>query len=99
MMVDDTTTSTVRGWTFLSNHAHVLVCLAQDPEQRIRDIASRVGITERATSNIVRDLETDGYLTKRREGRSNRYTLDTHRPLRHPIEEHRSIGDLLGLIQ
>lgn len=98
-MTDETTSTTTRSWTFLSNHAHVLVCLAQDPEQRIRDIASRVGITERATSNIVRDLETNGYLTKRREGRSNRYTLDIKRPLRHPIEKHRNIGDLLGLIR
>ena len=87
-----------RSWTFLSNHAHVLICMAQAPEIRIRDIAQRVGITERAASSIVADLESAGYLTRSKIGRNNRYELHDDRPLRHPIECHRSIGDLLALI-
>jgi Mn-dependent DtxR family transcriptional regulator len=87
-----------RTWTFLSNHAHVLVCVAEQPDVRIRDIATRVGITERAASNIVSDLELDGYITRERVGRNNHYALHMDRPLRHPIERHRMIGDLLDLL-
>ncbi len=87
-----------RGWTFLSNHAHVLVCVAEAPDARIRDIAQRVGITERAASNIVADLEHDGYITRERQGRNNHYRLHRDLPLRHPIENHRRIGDLLALL-
>lgn len=82
-------------WTFLSNHAHVLICVARQPEMRIRDIALRVGITERAASSIVADLESEGYLTRSKVGRNNRYQLHLARPLRHPIEYHYCIGDLL----
>ena len=85
-------------WTFLSNHAHVLVCLAAEPEIRLRDVASRVGITERAASSIVADLEKDGYLTRTRVGRNNRYRLHRSRPLRHPLERHHKIGELLALL-
>ncbi len=87
-----------RSWTFLSNHAHVLVCVAEQPDARIRDIAGRVGITERAASNIVADLELDGYITRERQGRNNHYRLHRDLPLRHPIENHRLIGDLLALL-
>ncbi len=87
-----------RHWTFLSNHAHVLVCVAQEPEIRIRDIAVLVGITERAASSIVADLESEGYLTRSKVGRNNRYQLHPGKPLRHPIEHHRSIGDLLTVM-
>jgi len=97
-MGDDTATGSGRSWTFLSNHAHVLVCVAQEPEIRIRDIARRVGITERAASSIVADLELDGYLTRFRVGRNNHYQLHPALPLRHPIEQHRRIGDLLALL-
>lgn len=91
-------TGTARTWTFLSNHAHVLVCVAEQPDVRIRDIATRVGITERAASNIVADLETDGYLARERVGRNNHYRLNRTLPLRHPLEQHKRIGDLLSLL-
>jgi predicted transcriptional regulator len=85
-------------WTFLTNHAHVLLCLVRDPEMRMRDIADVVGITERGVQKIVADLATEGYLQREREGRCNKYRIDTSRPLRHPIERHRSIDDLIGLV-
>jgi DNA-binding transcriptional ArsR family regulator len=85
-------------WTFLTNHAHVLVCLATDPESRLRDVAERVGITERAVQHIVADLEAAGLLTRTREGRRNHYTLHLDAPLRHPIEAHVHTADLLRLI-
>ncbi len=85
-------------WTFLSNHTHVLVCLAADAEQTLRDVALKVGITERAVQRIVGELEAAGALTRERDGRRNRYRLDTTLPLRHPLEKHRSIGDLLALV-
>jgi DNA-binding MarR family transcriptional regulator len=91
-------TGSSRSWTFLSNHAHVLVCVAEQPDVRIRDIAFRVGITERAASNIVSDLEVDGYLTRERLGRNNHYRLNRSLPLRHPLEQHKKIGDLLSLL-
>ena len=85
-------------WTFLSNHTHVLVCIAADAEQTLRDVASKVGITERAVQRIVAELEAAGALTRERDGRRNRYRLDTTLPLRHPLEKHRSIGDVLALV-
>lgn len=85
-------------WTFLSNHTHVLVCLAADPEQTLRDVASKVGITERAVQRIVSDLEAAGALARERDGRRNRYRLDPKLPLRHPLEQHRTIGDVLALV-
>ena len=85
-------------WTFLSNHAHVLICIAQEPEIRLRDVAERVGITERAVQRIVADLEEGGYLSRSREGRRNRYEVHADRPLRHPVEAHREVNVLLNLI-
>ena len=85
-------------WTFLTNHSHVLLCLAQDPEIRLRDVALRVGITERAVQRIVQELERGGVVQHIRDGRRNRYSLDTSRPLRHPLERHRTVGDLLAAI-
>ena len=85
-------------WTFLSNHAHVLILLGQDGDLRMRDIAVAVGITERAVQRIIHDLEEDGFIEKKRVGRQNRYKVITRQPLRHPIESHRKIGDLLTLI-
>ena len=84
-------------WTFLSNHAHVLVCIAADPETRMRDVAARVGITERGVQRIVAELEAGGYLTVTRVGRRNRYEVNTDLPLRHPIESHRTVGHLIDL--
>lgn len=85
-------------WTFLSNHAHVLVCLARDPSIRIREIAAQIGITERAVVNIVADLVEEGLVRRRREGRRNSYELLLDQPLRHPIEAHRTVGELVELI-
>jgi len=86
------------GWTFLSNHGHVLVALARDPEARMRDVAQRVGITERAVQLIVRDLQQAGYLEVTRVGRRNRYRVATDLPLRHPLERDTPIGDFLSLL-
>ncbi len=85
-------------WTFLSNHAHVLLCIAQEPEIRLREVAERVGITERAVHRIVSDLEEGGYLSRAREGRRNRYKVHADLPLRHPVEAHREVRVLLDLI-
>jgi DNA-binding MarR family transcriptional regulator len=83
-------------WTFLTNHSHVLICLARDPKLRLRDLAAQVGITERAVQGIVKDLEVAGCLTRHREGRRNRYDIVTHRPMRHRVERQHFVGDLLG---
>ncbi len=85
-------------WTFLSNHGHVLVSLAADPEARVRDIADRVGITDRAVQLIVADLEAAGYVERRRVGRRNHYTVAAHGRFRHPLEEHVRVGDFLALV-
>lgn len=82
-------------WTFLTNHAHVLLCVARDPDVRIRDIALAVGITERAAQRIVADLVEAGYLERSREGRRNRYRLDADQPLRHPLEQDHAVGEIL----
>jgi DNA-binding transcriptional ArsR family regulator len=85
-------------WTFLTNHAHVLVVLHEHPAIVLREVALRVGITERAVQRIVADLEEGGYIAREKVGRSNRYRVLARLPLRHPIEAHRTIGDLLDLI-
>ncbi len=90
--------STTRHWTFLSNHGHVLVCLARDPDCRLRDVASRVGVTERAVQKILGDLEAAGIVCRERRGRRNRYRLNPDRPLRHPLEAHCSVGSLLRMV-
>ena len=86
------------GWSFLTNHAHVLVCIADDAGMRVRDIAQRVGITERATQRIISDLVADGYVSRERRGRRNVYAVHGEQPFRHPLEQHREIGALLGLL-
>lgn len=85
-------------WTFLTNHAHVLLCLVGDPELRLRDLAERVGITERATQRIVAELADGGYLERTRVGRRNVYTVHLGLPLRHPLERAHTVGELLGHI-
>ncbi len=85
-------------WTFLTNHAHVLLCIASDPESRGRDIADRVGITERAAQAIVSDLVAAGYVTRTRVGRRNHYEVHPDLPLRHPIERSRQVRELLRLV-
>ena len=87
-----------RGWTFFTDHAHVLLCVARDPDMRLRDLALEVGITERAAQRIVRDLADADYITRLRCGRRNRYTSHLERPLRHRLEAHRAIGDVIGIL-
>ncbi|MBC7374058.1 MAG: MarR family transcriptional regulator [Frankiales bacterium] len=87
----------VRGWTFLTNHAHVLLVVRRDPQVRLRDIAAAVGITERAVQLIVSDLEAGGYLRRTRVGRRNTYEV-TGGPLRHPVEQGWAVDDLLAAL-
>ena len=86
-----------RSWTFLSNHAHIFIMLSHEPSARLRDIADTVGITERAATAIINDLEAAGYVTRSREGRRNRYTVHRDRHFRHPQESAHSIGELLSI--
>jgi predicted transcriptional regulator len=86
------------GWKFLTNHALVLCLVAQRPRITAREIAATIGITEKATRNIINDLEADEYITKKREGRRVRYRVDPDMPLRHEIQQDNSIGDLLELL-
>ena len=85
-------------WTFLTNHAHVLLCLARDSTMRMRDIALEVGITERAVQAIVSDLEGAGCVERVRTGRRNSYQIDESLHLRHSIEQHKTIADLIRAI-
>ena len=82
-------------WTFLTNHAQVLLCIVQNTHLTAREIALEVGITERAVQRILSDLEQEGYVQHIREGRSNCYTIDLDKPLRHPAQHGQRIGDLL----
>lgn len=87
------------GWTFLSNHGHVLVALARDPDMTMREVARHVGITERAVQLIVRDLQQAGYVEVSRVGRRNSYRVATQLPLRHPLEQDTTVGDFLSLLR
>lgn len=91
--------ATERVWTFLSNHAHVLLAVAADPQIRVRDIAQRVGITERASQQILADLVADGYLQRTRVGRRNEYTIEGGRHFRHPAERGHTIDELIAIFQ
>lgn len=82
-------------WTFLTNHAHVLLCVAKNPGLRIRDLATDVGITERTAQRIVGELVEAGYLKRIRDGRRNRYEVEASLPLRHPLESDHQIGEIL----
>ncbi len=86
------------GWNFFSNYAHVLVCLAENPDARLRDVAERVDITERTAHRLVTHLEEAGILMRVKEGRRNSYVIDTDARLRHPIESHCTVGELLATI-
>lgn len=85
-------------WAFLTNHAQVLVCIAEDPEMRLREIGDRVGITERAAHRIVAELVVAGFLDRERRGRRNRYSINTDLPLPDPIVHEQKIGDLLEVL-
>lgn len=86
------------GWTFLTNHTHVLVCLARDPEMRIRDMSDAIGITERAVQRILQELESAGVLQRTRIGRRNRYDVDLSFALRHPLEAQCSLDSLIRAV-
>ena len=85
-------------WSFLTNHAQVLLCIAHDPGVRLRDIGEAVGITERAAHRIVVELTEAGYISRRREGRRNHYTIKSHLPLPDPLASDQKIGDLLAVL-
>jgi DNA-binding transcriptional ArsR family regulator len=85
-------------WSFLTNHARVLVCIAHDPGVRLRDIAATIGITERSAFSIVTDLTEAGYVVKHKDGRRNRYRIQNHLPLPDAIGRERTIGEVLGLL-
>ena len=84
-------------WTFLSNYAHVLLCLAENPRARLREVADRVGITERTTMRLITQLDEAGILKRVKQGRRNEYLIDTSEHLRHPIESHCTVGQLLRM--
>jgi hypothetical protein len=86
-------------WRFVTNHGHVLACIAADPSVRLRDIASTVGITERAVAQIIRELEQAGYVTKSRVGRRNHYEVHGDLPLRHPLHSQHTIGELIQFLE
>lgn len=88
----------MRSWTFLSNHGRALLCIADDPGVRIRELAVSLSLTERRVHAIVADLTSAGYVTKTREGRRNRYTIQSHLPLPENPGSGRTIGELLGLL-
>ena len=88
-----------QGWTFLTNHSYVLICLAMDPDLLLREVAARVRITERAVQKIVQELEEGGVLLRSKEGRRNRYKIVEGRELRHPVEGHRRVRDLLDMVR
>ena len=85
-------------WSFLTNHARVLICIAQDPGVRLREIGETVGITERAAHRIVGELADAGYVTRQRVGRRNRYTVRSHLPMPDPLARDRRVGDLLAIL-
>jgi DNA-binding Lrp family transcriptional regulator len=90
--------NTMPGWTFLTNHAQVLVCIARDSGIRVREIGDRVGITERAAHRIVAELADAGYIARERNGRRNRYTINAEVPLPDPIARQQNIGELLAML-
>jgi len=93
-MAEDVT----RRWGFLTNHARVLVCIAHDPGIRVREISEAVGITERAAHRIVAELDSAGYITRKRNGRRTRYTIQAHLPLPDPLARGEKVGDLLAVL-
>jgi predicted DNA-binding transcriptional regulator YafY len=88
----------VAGWSFLTNHARVLLCIAHDPGVRLRDIAARTGVTERTAYGIVTDLTEAGYVVKHKDGRRNRYQIQAHLPLPETDSRESTIGEILALL-
>jgi MarR family len=85
-------------WSFLTNHARVLLCIARDPGVRLRDIAAGLGITERTAYGIVSDLVKAGYVVREKDGRRNRYQIQAHLPLPEPTSQERTVGEILALL-
>jgi len=88
-----------KAWTFVTNHTQVLLCLAHNPDVRLRDVAHAVGITERAAQRILTDLVEAGYVTRQRSGRRNHYTINRNQAMRHTAQNGRQIGELLDLLE
>ena len=88
----------MESWSFLTNHARVLLCLAHDPGARLRDMAASLGITERSTYGIVTDLTAAGYVVKHKDGRRNSYQIQAHLPLPEPASQEPAIGEVLALL-
>jgi DNA-binding MarR family transcriptional regulator len=87
-----------RGWTFVTHHFLVLLCIAENPDVRMSEVAERVGVTERAVQRLVADLVDAGYLVRTRRGRRNHYAISREMPLRHLETQHRQLGELLALL-
>jgi DNA-binding IclR family transcriptional regulator len=85
-------------WTFLTNHAQVLLCVARDPGIRLRDIAAGLDITERSAFGIITDLVEAGYVVKEKDGRRNRYRIQEHLPLPDSVARERTVGEVLALL-
>lgn len=94
-----TETQELQGWRFVTNHTQVLLCIARDPDVRLRDVAETVGITERAAQRILADLVDGGFIERQRVGRRNRYLVNRQREMRHPAQAGHDIGALLDLLQ
>jgi DNA-binding MarR family transcriptional regulator len=92
------TEETSKPWRFVTNHTQVLLCIARDPDARLRDIAETVGITERAVQRIVSDLVKGGFVKRERQGRRNIYTVNPEERMRHPSQFDHEIGELLDLL-
>jgi hypothetical protein len=88
----------VGNWTFLTNHARALLCIAHDPGVRLRDIAATLGITERSAYGVITDLTEAGYVVKQKDGRRNRYQIQAHLPLPEPVGRERTIGEVLDVL-
>ena len=88
----------MEGWSFLTNHARVLLCIAGDPGARLRDIAASLGITERSAYGILTDLTAAGYVVKQKDGRRNRYQIQSHLPLPEPASQQPAIGEVLDVL-
>ena len=87
------------GWHFLTNHSHILLCISEDPDITVRELAQQVGITERAVMRIIGELDDADVIDRTREGRRNHYTINSDRQLRHPVESHCTVGDLIGMFR
>lgn len=86
------------GWSFLTNHTHILVVLSRNPMTTVRELSDQVGITERSVQRILSELETSGVVKRSKEGRCNRYDVDLQFRLRHPLEAERTVGQLLEIL-